>query len=67
MIAQIDPAIFEAQVEQGRANVLNAQANVLNAQANLENAKANLAKAEVAVLDKENSGSKISRFCLLSD
>ncbi len=44
VIAQIDPAIFEAQVEQGRANVLNAQANLLNAQANL-------VKAEVSVLD----------------
>lgn len=44
VIAQIDPAIFEAQVEQGRANVLNAQANIINAKANLENAKANLVK-----------------------
>ena len=48
VIAQIDPAIFEAQVEQGRANVLNAQAN-------LENAKANLLKAEVAVLDAKRN------------
>ena len=48
VIAQIDPAIFEAQVEQGRANVLNAQAN-------LENAKANLVKAEVAVLDAKRN------------
>ena len=55
VIAQIDPAIFEAQVEQGRANVLGAQANLLNAQANLENAKANLAKAEVAVLDTKRT------------
>jgi HlyD family secretion protein len=55
VIAQIDPAIFEAQVDQGRANVLNAQANQLNAQANLENAKANLAKAEVAVLDTKRT------------
>lgn len=51
VIAQIDPAIFEAQVEQGRANVLNAQANLLNAQANLKNAQANLEKAEIAVND----------------
>ena len=58
VIAQIDPAIFEAQVDQGRANVLNAQANLLNvqaslqnAQAGLKNAQANLEKAEVAVLD----------------
>ena len=55
VIAQIDPAIFEAQVEQGRANVLNAQANQLSAQSNLENAKANLAKAEVAVADTKRT------------
>jgi HlyD family secretion protein len=48
VIAQIDPAIFDAQVEQGKANVLNAQAN-------LENAKANLVKAEVAVLDAKRN------------
>ena len=42
IIAQIDPALFEAQVEQGRANVLSAQAN-------LENAKASLVKAEVSL------------------
>jgi HlyD family secretion protein len=58
VIAQIDPAIFDAQVQQGRANVVNSQANLLNAQAslknseaNLENFKANLVKAEVAVTD----------------
>ncbi|OGP91802.1 MAG: hypothetical protein A2157_17480 [Deltaproteobacteria bacterium RBG_16_47_11] len=55
VIAQIDPAIFEAQVEQGKANVLNAKANLLNSQANLENAKANLAKAEVTVLDTKRN------------
>lgn len=55
MVAQIDPAIFEAQVEQGRANVLNAQANFLNAQANLKNAQANLVKAEVAVSDTKRT------------
>ncbi len=55
VIAQIDPAIFEALVEQGRANVLNAQANRLSAQSNLENARANLAKAEVAVADTKRT------------
>ena len=55
VIAQIDPAIFEAQVEQGKANVLNAQANLLNAKANLENAKANLVKAEIAVVDTKRT------------
>ncbi len=55
VIAQIDPAIFEAQVEQGKASVLNAQANLLNAHANVENAKATLAKADVAVLDAKRT------------
>ena len=55
VIAQIDPAIFEAQVEQGRANVLNTQANIINAKANLGNAKANLVKAEIAVVDAKRT------------
>ncbi len=55
VIAQIDPAIFEAQVEQGRANLLNAQANLSNAQANLKNAQANLSKAEIAVVDTKRT------------
>src|SRR4030042_744025 len=37
MIAQIDPAIFEAQVDQAKANVATALANLSNAQANLQN------------------------------
>ncbi len=48
VIAQIDPAIFEAQMEQGKASVLNAQAN-------LENAKASLVRAEVAVLEAKRN------------
>jgi HlyD family secretion protein len=55
VIAQIDPAIFQAQVDQARANVLKAQADQLNAKSNLENAKANLMKAEVAVLDTKRT------------
>jgi HlyD family secretion protein len=55
VIAQIDPAIFQAQVDQARANVLNAQANQLNAQSNLQTAKANLAKAEVTVVDAKRT------------
>jgi len=55
VIAQIDPALFQAQVDQAKANVLNNQANLLNAQANLENAKANLAKAKVAVVDTKRT------------
>ena len=55
VIAQIDPALFEAQLDQAKANVLNAQANLVNARANLENAKANLTKADLAVLDTKRT------------
>ena len=55
VIAQIDPAIFQAQVDQAKANVLNTEANVLNTQANLQNAQANLVKADVAVLDTKRT------------
>jgi len=55
VIAQIDPAIFQAQVDQARATVLTNQANLLNAQSNLVNAKANLVKAEVAVVDAKRT------------
>jgi HlyD family secretion protein len=55
VVAQIDPAIFEAQVDQGKANVLNAQANLLSAGANQQNAQANLIKAEVAVADAKRT------------
>lgn len=55
VIAQIDPSIFEAQVEQGKANLLNAQAVLSNAKANLLQAEANLKKAEVAVIDAKRN------------
>ena len=55
LIAQIDPAIFQAQVDQAKANVLNAEANLLNAQANLQNAQANLVKTDIAVLDTKRT------------
>ncbi len=48
VIAQIDPALFQAQVDQAKANVLNTQASLLNAQANL-------VKAEVAVVDAKRN------------
>jgi HlyD family secretion protein len=55
VIAQIDPAILEAQVEQAKANVATALANLSNAQANLQNIQANLVKAEVAVSDAKRT------------
>ena len=55
VIAQIDPSIFQAQVDQAKANVATAQANLANAQANLQSLQANLVKAEVAVSDSKRT------------
>ncbi len=54
-IAQIDPAIFQAQVDEAKASVATAQANLANAQANLQSLQANLVKAEVAVSDTKRT------------
>ncbi len=65
VIARIDPEIFEAKVNQARADVASAQAAILNqeaqvqkakadvenARASLAEARANTAKAQVAVVD----------------
>ena len=58
LIAQIDPATFQAQVSQSAAKVQNARASILNAEAdigtarsNLDVSKANVVKAKVAVTD----------------
>jgi HlyD family secretion protein len=67
IIARIDPEIFEAKVNQARADVASAQATVINqeaqvqkANADVENARAalaearaNTAKAQVAVIDAQ--------------
>jgi HlyD family secretion protein len=69
VVAQIDPALFEAQVQQGRASVQNARAGLLNAEANLQSSqaglvnaqagfesnRANLSKAGVAVVDTQRT------------
>ncbi|TAN40090.1 MAG: efflux RND transporter periplasmic adaptor subunit [Nitrospirae bacterium] len=44
LIAEIDPATFEAQVEQSRANVLNAMANKAKADATLADAERSFAR-----------------------
>jgi HlyD family secretion protein len=55
VLAQLDPAVYEAQVIQARGNLANAQANVLNLEASIasqeaviETNRANLAKAKAA-------------------
>lgn len=62
LIAQIDPALFQAQVSQAKAKVENAKATFLNGQAdiatarsNVESSKANVIKAKVSVEDTKRS------------
>ncbi len=51
VIAQIDPSLFAAQVEQTRGNNLSAQANLLKAKADLNDAKRNLERNRQLVKD----------------
>ncbi len=70
LIAQIDPAIFQAQVSQAKARLenaramhLNAQADVATARSNVEAGKANVLKAKVSVEDtKRNLKRSIELF-----
>jgi len=62
LIAQIDPAIFQAQVSQAKAKLENAKATFLNAQAdistakaNVESNRANVIKAKVSVDDTKRN------------
>ena len=62
LIAQIDPAIFQAQVSQARAKLenaraafLNAHADIATAKANIESNKANVIKSKVAVDDTKRN------------
>jgi HlyD family secretion protein len=49
VLAQLDPAIYEAQVTQARGNLENAQGNLLTLAANVQVDQANLAKAQANV------------------
>jgi len=51
VIAQIDPALFNAQVEQTHGNYLTAQANLLRVTADLADAKRNLERNRQLVKD----------------
>ncbi len=62
LIAQIEPAIFQAQVSQAKAKVenakaafLNVQADISTARANIESNKANVIKARVSVEDAQRN------------
>jgi HlyD family secretion protein len=62
VVAQIDPAIFQAQVSQAKAKVenaraafLTAQADIANARSNIESSKANVLKAKVSMDDMKRT------------
>src|SRR4030095_12051282 len=46
VIAKLDPALFQAQVDTARANVMNAQAGVQAAMADIQNQNANIEAAK---------------------
>ena len=66
VIAQINSAIFDSQVEQARASVASEQANLANAQANLLNTQANFVKAEVAVTDTKRTWDRNAQLMKMS-
>ncbi|HEX8087913.1 MAG TPA: biotin/lipoyl-binding protein, partial [Blastocatellia bacterium] len=66
IIARLDPAIFQAQVDNARANVSNAEAAVQAAQTEIVNQKANLsaskANQEVARVQRDDAISVVKRY-----
>jgi HlyD family secretion protein len=52
LVAVIDPAPFQARVDQARANVENARAAVLNVQSQLSKSVADIASAQAAVANQ---------------
>ncbi|HWP41715.1 MAG TPA: efflux RND transporter periplasmic adaptor subunit, partial [Blastocatellia bacterium] len=66
VIAKLDPAIFQAQVENQRANVLNAEAALRAAETEINNQKANLqaakANQEVARVQRDDAIALVNRY-----
>jgi HlyD family secretion protein len=66
VIARLDPAIFQAQVDNARANVSNAEAAIQAAQTEIVNQKANLsaskANQEVARVQRDDAISVVKRY-----
>src|SRR5271154_4450075 len=58
VLAQLDPAIYEAQVTQARGNLENAQANLVTLAANIQVDEANLAKSKANVDYQQATGKR---------
>jgi HlyD family secretion protein len=66
IIARLDPAVFQAQVENSRANVLNAEAAVRAAQTEITSQQANLSAAranqEVLRVQRDDALALVKRY-----
>lgn len=66
IVARLDPAIFQAQVDNARANVANAEAAVAAAETEINNQKANLqaakANQEVSRVQREDAAALVKRY-----
>ncbi len=58
VLAQLDPAIYEAQVMTARGNVANAKANLVTLQANVQVDEANLSKTQANVKYQQATGKR---------
>jgi HlyD family secretion protein len=71
VIARLDPAIFQAQVDNSRANVANAEAAIQGAQTEILNQKANLqavkANQEVARVQRDDAIALVKRYKEISN
>jgi HlyD family secretion protein len=71
VIARLDPAIFQAQVDNSRANVANAEAAIQGAQTEIINQKANLqavkANQEVARVQRDDAIALVKRYKEISN
>src|SRR5712692_8738881 len=58
IVARIDPALFEAKVNQAKADLDSAHANVLNQQAQVERARADVENARAALAEAKANTAK---------
>ncbi|HEY2931858.1 MAG TPA: efflux RND transporter periplasmic adaptor subunit [Acidobacteriota bacterium] len=71
VIARLDPAIFQSQVENARANVTNAQAAIQAATVEIGNQRANLTAAranqQVVKIQRDDAAALVKRYQELKD
>ena len=58
VLAQLDPAIYQAQATQARGNLENARANLVTLAANVQVSEANLAKAQANLRYQESNAKR---------